>query len=116
MLASVIGTFFTRVGRGQNAIINATGVASRLFRAPYGAVSPSVIATAEKNKLLSVLWEGDTNDWQRPGADAIVTQVLDQVHAATPQNSGTPRLSRPSFSKYAGEHVSQSGEIRRNIR
>ena len=67
----------------QNAIINDSGVASRLFRAPYGAVSPSVIAAAEKNKLLSVLWEGDTNDWQRPDANTIVQRVLSQVSPGT---------------------------------
>ena len=67
------------IGDTQNAIINASGVASRLFRAPYGAVSPSVIATAEKNKLLSVLWEADTNDWQQPDAATIVQRVMSQV-------------------------------------
>jgi peptidoglycan/xylan/chitin deacetylase (PgdA/CDA1 family) len=63
----------------QNAIISDSGVASRLFRAPYGAVDPSVIATAEKNKLLSVLWEGDTNDWQRPDVNTIVQRVVSEV-------------------------------------
>ncbi len=63
----------------QNAVINATGIASRLFRAPYGAVSPSVIAAAEKSKLLSVLWDGDAKDWQNPSAAAIVQRVLSRV-------------------------------------
>ncbi len=63
----------------QNAVINATGIASRLFRAPYGAVSPSVIAAAEKNKLLSVLWDGDAEDWQNPSAATIVQRVLSRV-------------------------------------
>jgi len=67
----------------QNAIINATGTPSRLFRAPYGAVNPSVIATAEKNKLLSVLWETDTNDWQQPDAATIVQRVMSQVSPGT---------------------------------
>jgi peptidoglycan/xylan/chitin deacetylase (PgdA/CDA1 family) len=67
----------------QNAIINATGTPSRLFRAPYGAVSPSVIATAQKNKLLSVLWETDPNDWQQPDAATIVQRVMSQVTPGT---------------------------------
>ena len=67
----------------QNAIINDSGVASRLFRAPYGAVSPSVIAAAERNKLLSVLWEDDTNDWQRPDPGTIVQRVMSQVSPGT---------------------------------
>lgn len=67
----------------QNAIINATGTPSRLFRAPYGAVSSSVIATAEKNKLLSVLWEADTKDWQNPDAATIVQRVMSQVSPGT---------------------------------
>ena len=73
----------TQIVDTQNAIINATGTPSRLFRAPYGAVSPSVIATAEKNKLLSVLWETDTNDWQRPDAATIVQRVMSQVSPGT---------------------------------
>lgn len=67
----------------QNAIINATGIASRLFRAPYGVVSPSVIAAAEKSKLLSVLWDGDTNDWQNPSPATIVQRVLAQISPGT---------------------------------
>ncbi len=63
----------------QNAVINATGIASRLFRAPYGAVSPSVIAAAEKSKLLSVLWDGDARDWQNPSTATIVQRVLSRV-------------------------------------
>jgi hypothetical protein len=71
------------IAETQTAIINASGVASRLFRAPYGAVNPSVIATAEKNKLLSVLWEADTNDWQQPDSATIVQRVLSQVTPGT---------------------------------
>ncbi len=61
----------------SNEILAAAGVSSRLFRAPYGAVNASVISQAEKQNLLSVLWDVDTNDWQRPSADQIVRTVVD---------------------------------------
>ncbi len=57
-------------------ILAASGVASRLFRAPYGAVDPDVLKRAEDAKLLSVLWNVDTMDWTRPSAGQIVETVL----------------------------------------
>ncbi|MSO43892.1 MAG: polysaccharide deacetylase family protein [Thermoleophilia bacterium] len=61
------------------AIINASGVASRLFRAPYGAINPSVIRAATTARLLSVLWNVDTSDWSQPTADQITRTVLAQA-------------------------------------
>jgi cellulose synthase/poly-beta-1,6-N-acetylglucosamine synthase-like glycosyltransferase/peptidoglycan/xylan/chitin deacetylase (PgdA/CDA1 family)/spore germination protein YaaH len=89
--------------RGTSLELNATqrlvqaytGRSMTLFRAPYfGDAEPTT--TDELGPALQAQQAGytvvglhvDPNDWQRPGADAIVTQVLDQVHAATPQNSG----------------------------
>ncbi len=44
-------------------VLAVAGTAGRLFRAPYGAVDPSVLKRAEDSKLLSVLWDVDTQDW-----------------------------------------------------
>lgn len=72
-----------------------TGRSMTLFRAPYfGDAEPTT--TDELEPALQAQRAGytvvglhvDPNDWQRPGTDAIVRQVLDQVHAATPTNSG----------------------------
>jgi cellulose synthase/poly-beta-1,6-N-acetylglucosamine synthase-like glycosyltransferase/peptidoglycan/xylan/chitin deacetylase (PgdA/CDA1 family)/spore germination protein YaaH len=72
-----------------------TGRSMTLFRAPYfGDAEPTT--TDELEPALQAQRAGytvvglhvDPNDWQRPGTDSIVTQVLDQVAAATPDNSG----------------------------
>ncbi|PZQ61082.1 MAG: polysaccharide deacetylase [Sphingomonas taxi] len=72
-----------------------TGRRMTLFRAPYfGDAEPTT--TDELGPALIAQQMGytvtglhvDPNDWQRPGADAIVRQVLDQVHGATPASSG----------------------------
>lgn len=60
-------------------ILSVGGVASRLFRAPYGAVDPAVLKRAEDAKLLSVLWDVDTVDWTRPSADQIVQSAVSQA-------------------------------------
>ncbi|NTS66336.1 glycosyltransferase [Sphingomonas sp. HHU CXW] len=72
-----------------------TGRSMTLFRAPYfGDAEPTT--TDELGPALEAQRAGytvvglhvDPNDWQRPGADAIVAQVLAQVRGATAQNSG----------------------------
>jgi len=72
-----------------------TGRSMTLFRAPYfGDAEPTT--TDELEPALQAQRAGytvvglhvDPNDWQRPGTDAIVRQVLDQVRDATAQNSG----------------------------
>jgi len=57
-------------------IVAVTGVASRLFRAPYGSVNPAVLKRAEDAKLLSVLWDVDTVDWTRPSTEQIVQTAV----------------------------------------
>lgn len=60
-------------------IVAVGGIASRLFRAPYGSVDPGVLKRAEDAKLLSVLWDVDTVDWTRPGPDQIVSTAVSQA-------------------------------------
>ena len=71
-----------------------TGHSMTLFRAPYfGDAEPT--AADELDPALQAQQAGytvvglhvDPNDWQRPGVEAIVKQVLDQVHDATPEIS-----------------------------
>ena len=57
-------------------IVAVTGMASRLFRAPYGSVNPAVLKRAEDAKLLSVLWDVDTVDWTRPSTEQIVQTAV----------------------------------------
>lgn len=78
----------------QRMIEAYTGRSTRLFRAPYfGDAEPTTAdeigpaLEAQKAGYTVVGLHVDPNDWQRPGADAIVRQVVEQVHAATPTNS-----------------------------
>ena len=66
-----------------------------LFRAPYfGDAEPTTTdellpaLTAQQAGYTVVGLHVDPNDWQRPGADSIVQQVLAQLRAATPAASG----------------------------
>ena len=71
------------------------GRSMTLFRAPYfGDAEPTTTdelipaLTAQRAGYTVVGLHVDPNDWQRPGEDTIVRQVLDQVRRATPQNTG----------------------------
>lgn len=71
-----------------------TGRSMRLFRAPYfGDAEPTTLdelepaLEAQKAGYTVVGLHVDPNDWQRPGIDAIVREVVDQIHAATPDRS-----------------------------
>lgn len=71
-----------------------TGRSMTLFRAPYfGDAEPTTAdelgpaLEAQKAGYTVVGLHVDPNDWQRPGADAIVQQVLDQVRSASSTNS-----------------------------
>jgi peptidoglycan/xylan/chitin deacetylase (PgdA/CDA1 family) len=62
------------------AIRRATGgFAPCLFRAPYGAVSGSLISEARGMGFATIQWDVDPTDWARPGADAIYQRVVGAV-------------------------------------
>ena len=72
-----------------------TGRSMRLFRAPYfGDAEPTTAdelmpALAAQQAGYTVIGlHVDPNDWQRPQADRIVSEVDRQVRAATPERSG----------------------------
>ncbi|MBB3858799.1 peptidoglycan/xylan/chitin deacetylase (PgdA/CDA1 family)/spore germination protein YaaH/GT2 family glycosyltransferase [Novosphingobium hassiacum] len=71
-----------------------TGRSMTLFRAPYfGDAEPTTadeLGPALKAQRAGYTIVGlhiDPNDWQNPGTDAIVRQVLDQVHGASADSS-----------------------------
>lgn len=79
----------------QRLIQAYTGRSTTLFRAPYfgdaepttaDEIDPALIAQGLGYTIVGL--HVDPNDWQRPGADSIVQQVVDQVHGATAENSG----------------------------
>jgi len=61
------------IGSTTAVIEAATGVPVRWVRPPYGAMNAHVRAVAGAPFML---WTVDTNDWQRPGEDALVQQVV----------------------------------------
>ncbi len=48
----------------------------RMFRPPYGLWDQTTLSVLKRDRMLMVLWSVDTDDWQRPGADAIVDAAL----------------------------------------
>ena len=72
-----------------------TGHSMRLFRAPYfGDAEPTTadelvpIEIAQKMGYISVGLHVDAEDWQRPGVDAIVNNVLAGINTTNPDRKG----------------------------
>ncbi len=79
----------------QRLIQAYTGRSTHLFRAPYfGDAEPTTpdelgpALEAQERGYTVVGLHVDPNDWQRPGVDAIVSQVIAQVLRANDQYSG----------------------------
>lgn len=60
-------------------IESTTGVKTTGFRPPYGAFSEKAWLNSGGLASVSVLWNQDSLDWKRPGADAIVENCLKNV-------------------------------------
>lgn len=65
--------------RTNAALRGATGISPRVFRAPYGAVSPGVVRAARLAGLVTVGWDVDPRDYETPGARAIHDRAVDAV-------------------------------------
>ncbi len=72
-LRSEISTAFDNIEQ-------ATGTRTQMMRAPYGAFTEQEWARAGDIVGCNVLWNIDTSDWERPGAQAIADAVLNNVH------------------------------------
>jgi len=64
----------------SNAIEAAIGVAPRCVRPPWGAANEITRQIIAEMGLTVVKWDVDPQDWRRPGTDAIVQSVLDDVY------------------------------------
>jgi peptidoglycan/xylan/chitin deacetylase (PgdA/CDA1 family) len=69
--------------RAADAIHAATGRVPDLFRAPYGAWSPFVLARCARTGLTPLGWSVDPRDWSRPGVPSIVTNIMRNTHAGS---------------------------------
>ncbi|WP_202976472.1 polysaccharide deacetylase family protein [Anaerophilus nitritogenes] len=65
----------------QEIIFNTTGIKSKVFRPPFGFYNSQIIDIAHKYDCKIVLWSPhqDAKDWNYPGVDNIVHQVLSKV-------------------------------------
>ena len=61
------------------ALEGAAGVRPQMIRAPYGAFTSTEWGRAGDIISCNVLWNIDTLDWKRPGADAIKAAVLNNA-------------------------------------
>jgi peptidoglycan/xylan/chitin deacetylase (PgdA/CDA1 family) len=58
---------------------HATGFTPCLWRPPYGAISPSLVALARKLGLITVMWNIDPRDWAEPGVGEIEGNVIENA-------------------------------------
>jgi peptidoglycan-N-acetylglucosamine deacetylase len=65
---------------GERAIERATGIRPAFYRPPFGAEDRVTREAGRRLGLVAVDWSGSSKDWKRPGADAIVANVLRQAH------------------------------------
>jgi peptidoglycan-N-acetylglucosamine deacetylase len=64
------------VDRATDAIQYATGQRPGMFRAPYGAWSPTLLDYLASEKLAPLDWSVDPADWSRPGVGKIVKSIM----------------------------------------
>lgn len=51
-----------------------------LFRPPFGEYNDTLMRVAKEQGLQSVMWSVDSLDWQEKGSDAMIKQVIKNVH------------------------------------
>jgi peptidoglycan-N-acetylglucosamine deacetylase len=62
----------------QEILVEARGVPrQRLYRPPFGSYDRSTLALLKRKRMLMVLWDVDTEDYTKPGADAIARTALE---------------------------------------
>jgi peptidoglycan/xylan/chitin deacetylase (PgdA/CDA1 family) len=71
------------LARARAVIRSVAGVAPRVFRPPFGAVSPALDRVAAAIGLACVTWDVDPRDFEEPGAEAIRARVAAGVRAGS---------------------------------
>jgi peptidoglycan/xylan/chitin deacetylase (PgdA/CDA1 family) len=69
------------IRHAQDVIHSTTGVIPRLFRAPGGHWTENLIDVlrGEFHEMTPLGWSADSEDWSRPGVDAIVSNIETQI-------------------------------------
>ena len=65
-----------QMSRASDAIHKVTGRHPGMFRAPFGAWSPTVLKLCAQMQLAPLDWSVDPQDWANPGVNAIVTTIM----------------------------------------
>jgi len=63
----------------RQAILDATGVETKLFRPPFGARRPATLRAVRSFGLEPVMWNVTCYDWKAKSADEIVAHVARQI-------------------------------------
>jgi peptidoglycan/xylan/chitin deacetylase (PgdA/CDA1 family) len=71
---------FSQLQQTSNEIKSVIGSAPTVFRPPYEEYNASVQSIAASLGLSTVLWNVDPRDWALPGTNAIIANVLNNVH------------------------------------
>ena len=72
------------VGAGRTLSAAAGGAPVEWFRAPGGNWSTEVAELSAQHGMQPLSWNIDPRDWERPGADAIVAAVQQQIRQQAP--------------------------------
>jgi len=65
------------LGTAHNSIVDATGIAPRLMRPPYGAITSSQKSwIKQKFGYPSILWSVDPEDWKKPGVSVVTSRLI----------------------------------------
>ena len=68
----------TEIDRTNQALAD-VGVHPTIYRAPYGAWSPTVFQACAAANLRPLDWSVDPRDWSMPGTSTIVSRILHQT-------------------------------------
>lgn len=63
----------------RQALTDAVGEHSNLFRPPFGGRRPGVLGEVRRQGLTPVMWSASAWDWRRTTADAVERRVVEQV-------------------------------------
>ena len=66
-----------------DAIHRATGRVPDMFRAPYGAWSPTVLQRCWRTGMTPLDWSVDPRDWARPGVTTIIRNIMENTRTGS---------------------------------
>jgi peptidoglycan/xylan/chitin deacetylase (PgdA/CDA1 family) len=67
----------TEITKTHRVIVEVTGTAPRLFRAPGGNWSPTVFKAVARHGMFPIDWDIDPRDWSRPGVSHVTRKLLE---------------------------------------